>query len=158
MTEPTQSPPPATPATPEEVARLSAAAMWAEDHASRSLGMEIVACGPGTATVSMLVREDMVNGWGLCHGGLVASVADSAFALACNSHGMVTLAAGFDVTFVEPARRGDLLVARAREVVVRGRGGLYDVDVVRDRDGAVLAVFRGRSRMTSQTNPALERD
>ena len=77
--------------------------MWADDAASRMLGMKIVAVGPGTATVSMAVREDMVNGWGLCHGGLVASLADSAFAVACNSHGTVTVAAGFDVSFLESA-------------------------------------------------------
>ena len=91
----------------DDLARRSADAMWADDAASRMLGMEIVAVGPGTATVSMTVREDMINGWDLCHGGLVASLADSAFAFACNSHGTVTVASGFDVSFLEvrPARR-----------------------------------------------------
>ena len=128
----------------EDLARRSADSMWADDAASRMLGMKIVAVGPGSATVSMTVREDMINGWGLCHGGLVASLADSAFALACNSRGPVTVAAGFEVDFLEPARSGQVLDAHAREVALRGRSGLYDVTV---RVGeTVVAEFRGRSR------------
>ena len=118
--------------------------MWAADAASAMLGMEIDELGPGEARVSMLVRPDMVNGHDLCHGGLVASLADSAFALACNSHGTVTVAAGFEIDFLEPARLGQVLKAHAREVALRGRSGLYDVTV---RAGAtVIAEFRGRSR------------
>ena len=118
--------------------------MWAADAASAMLGMEIDELGPGEARVSMLVRPDMVNGHDLCHGGLVASLADSAFALACNSHGTVTVAAGFEIDFLEPARLGQVLQAHAREVALRGRSGLYDVTV---RAGAtVIAEFRGRSR------------
>ena len=118
--------------------------MWEADAASAMLGMEIDALGPGEARVSMLVRPDMVNGHDLCHGGLVASLADSAFALACNSHGTVTVAAGFEIDFLEPARLGQVLQAHAREVALRGRSGLYDVTV---RAGAtVIAEFRGRSR------------
>src|SRR6188508_1833686 len=100
---------------PDDLARRSADAMWEGDAASRMLGMSIVAVRPGAATVSMVVREDMINGWDLCHGGLIASLADSAFAVACNSHGTVTVASGFDVTFLESARLGDELVATARE-------------------------------------------
>ena len=118
--------------------------MWEADAASAMLGMEIDELGPGEARVSMLVRPDMVNGHDLCHGGLVASLADSAFALACNSHGTVTVAAGFEIDFLEPARLGQVLQAHAREVALRGRSGLYDVTV---RAGAtVIAEFRGRSR------------
>jgi len=127
--------------------------MWAGDAASRMLGMEMVSCGPGVATVSMTVREDMINGWDLCHGGLVASLADSAFALACNSHGTVTVAAGFEVTFLESARLGDQLVATATERAVRGRSGVYDVTVTRSPDDAVVAEFRGRSRSTGRPIP-----
>ena len=127
--------------------------MWAGDAASRMLGMEMVSCGPGVATVSMTVREDMINGWDLCHGGLVASLADSAFALACNSHGTVTVAAGFEVTFLESARLGDQLVATATERAVRGRSGVYDVTVTRSPDDAVVAEFRGRSRSTGRPYP-----
>ena len=118
--------------------------MWEADAASAMLGMEIDELAPGEARVSMLVRPDMVNGHDLCHGGLVASLADSAFALACNSHGTVTVAAGFEIDFLEPARLGQVLKAHAREVALRGRSGLYDVTV---RAGAtVIAEFRGRSR------------
>ena len=118
--------------------------MWEADAASAMLGMEIEHLGPGEARVSMVVRPDMVNGHDLCHGGLVASLADSAFALACNSHGTVTVAAGFEIDFLEPARLGQVLQAHAREVAVRGRSGLYDV-TVRAGD-TVIAEFRGRSR------------
>jgi acyl-CoA thioesterase len=118
--------------------------MWEADAASAMLGMEIEHLGPGEARVSMVVRPDMVNGHDLCHGGLIASLADSAFALACNSHGPVTVAAGFSVDFLEPARLGQVLQAHAREVALRGRSGLYDVTV---RAGeTVIAEFRGRSR------------
>ena len=139
--------------TDAATARACAEEMWRNDAASRALGMQLVDVRPGEATVAMTVRADMVNGWDICHGGLVASLADSAFAVACNSHGTVTVAAGFDVTFLEPARLGDRMVARAREVALRGRSGLYDVRVTRD-DGTVLAELRGRSRSTGRPNPA----
>lgn len=147
-------PPPGT-GTEHEVARSSTAAMWAGDAASRMLGMEVAAVGPGTATVTMTVRDDMVNGWGTCHGGLLATLADSAFAVACNSRGTVTVAAGFDVSFLEPGRLGDELVATAREVALRGRSGIFDVTVARATDGVAIAEFRGRSRSTGRRNPAL---
>ena len=124
--------------------------MWAADPASRALGMELVDLGPGTAVVAMTVRDDMVNGWGIAHGGLVATLADSAFALACNSRGRMTVASGFDVSFLEAARTGDRLVATAREVALRGRSGLYDVSVARESDGVVVAELRGRSRTTAR--------
>ena len=117
--------------------------MWAADAASRALGMELVEVGDGGAVVRMTVRDDMVNGHGTCHGGLVATLADSAFALACNSRGAATVAAGFDVTFLRPARVGDVLVATAVERSVQGRSGIYDVTVA---GTDVVAEFRGRSR------------
>lgn len=135
---------PREPEDPDRLARACAEAMWVGDRASRDLGMVLEDVAPGRAVVSMTVREDMVNGHGLCHGGLIATLADSAFAFACNSHGTVTVAAGFTVDFVRAARLGDVLVAEAREVTLRGRSGLYDVTVRRDR--AVVAEFRGRSR------------
>jgi acyl-CoA thioesterase len=139
--------------TPDEVARASADAMWSGDGASKALGMQLVSVGPGTATLSMTVREDMMNGWDLCHGGLIASLADSAFAFACNSHGTVTVASGFDVTFLESARLGDELLAVAVERARRGRSGLYDVTVTRPSDDTVIAEFRGRSRSTGDPIP-----
>ena len=125
-----------------------ARAMWDADAASAALGMELVEVGPGHARVSMVVRPDMVNGHDLCHGGLIASLADSAFALACNSHGPVTVAAGFAVDFLAPGRLGQTLHAHAREVSLRGRSGIYDVTVRADdaEAGEVIAEFRGRSR------------
>ncbi|WP_245750082.1 hydroxyphenylacetyl-CoA thioesterase PaaI [Nocardioides terrae] len=120
--------------------------MWADDPASRALGMELLDLGPGCAVVAMTVREDMVNGYGIAHGGLVAALADSAFALACNSRGRMTVASGFDVSFLEAGRLGDRLVATADETALRGRSGIYDVTVHREPDGGTVAVFRGRSR------------
>ncbi|MDQ1627091.1 MAG: acyl-CoA thioesterase [Actinomycetota bacterium] len=140
----------------QEAARRSIDAMWEADAASRMLGMTVLSVAPGRAVVSMVVRDDMVNGWDLCHGGLIASLADSAFAVACNSRGHVTVASGFDITFLEPARLADRLVATAHETAVRGRSGLYDVTVARAGDGVVVAEFRGRSRSIGRTNPALE--
>ena len=118
--------------------------MWANDPASRALGIALLELAPGHAVVAMTVRPNMVNGYDVCHGGLVAALADSAFALACNSRGVQTVAAGFDVTFLEPSHMGDLLVATAGERALRGRSGLYDVTV--RRDDVVVAELRGRSR------------
>ena len=128
----------------DELARSSAEAMWADDSASRALGMEIVSIAPGRAQVTMEVRADMVNGHALCHGGLIAALADSAFALACNTYGEVTVASGFEIDFLEPGRLGDVLTATAVERARRKRSGIYDVTV---RSGeTVVAEFRGRSR------------
>ena len=118
--------------------------MWDHDPASRALGMALLELGAGRAVVAMTVRPDMVNGYQVCHGGLVAALADSAFALACNSRGVRTVAAGFDVAFLEPAHESDVLVATAEERALRGRSGIYDVTVRRDE--TVVAEFRGRSR------------
>ena len=120
------------------------ARMWSDDAASRALGMTLEDAVEGRATVSMQVRADMLNGHDLCHGGLIAALADSAFACACNSRGVTTVAQGFDVTFLRPAHLGDRLVATAVERAVHGRSGLYDVTV--RRGNTVVAEFRGRSR------------
>ena len=106
--------------------------------------MELVGAGDGAAVVRMPVGSSMVNGHAIAHGGFVFLLADTAFACACNSHGPVTVAAGADITFVAPAREGDVLVATARERVSYGRSGVYDVTVRRGED--VIAEFRGRSR------------
>ena len=126
------------------LARRSVQALYQGDRASRMLGMEIGACGPGTATVSMRVRPDMVNGHGICHGGLIFALADSAFAFACNSHGDNTVAAGAAIEFLSPARDGDLLTAVAQERWRAGRAGIYEIEIRNQRDEAV-ALFRGRS-------------
>jgi acyl-CoA thioesterase len=130
--------------TPEEIASRSAAVMWAGDRASRALGMELREVGPGRAVVAMVVREDMVNGHAIGHGGLTFCLADSAFAFACNSRNRRTVAAGAEIRFRAPTRLGDLLVATATERSRDGRDGAYDV-VVRAGD-VVVAEFAGRSR------------
>ncbi|MET8009257.1 hydroxyphenylacetyl-CoA thioesterase PaaI [Streptomyces sp. NPDC005271] len=121
--------------------------MFAADEASRGLGIELLETGDGSAVLRMSVTASMVNGHGIAHGGYVFLLADTAFACACNSHGPVTVAAGADITFVAPAREGDVLVATARERTRFGRSGIYDVTVMRGDE--VIAEFRGRSRTTS---------
>jgi len=121
-----------------------AAAMFAADQASREIGMRLVEAGDGTATVQLTVSRAMVNGHGIAHGGYVFMLADTAFACACNSRGRATVAAGADITFVTPAREGDVLLATAAERVSYGRSGIYDVTVRRGAE--VVAEFRGRSR------------
>ncbi|MET7761339.1 hydroxyphenylacetyl-CoA thioesterase PaaI [Streptomyces sp. NPDC005336] len=120
--------------------------MFAADEASRGLGIELLETGDGSAVLRMGVTASMVNGHGIAHGGYVFLLADTAFACACNSHGPMTVAAGADITFVAPAREGDVLVATARERTRFGRSGISDVTVVRGDE--VIAEFRGRSRTT----------
>lgn len=124
-------------------------AMMAADRASTALGIEVVGYGPGWARTRMVVREDMVNGHAIAHGGLVFSLADTAFACACNSHGPVTVAAGAEIVFVAAARLGDVLEAHAVERTRFGRQGIYDVTVRRGED--VIAEFRGRSHRIGDT-------
>ncbi len=120
--------------------------MWRDDRASAHLGMEALTIETDHAVVRMTVTEHMVNGHDIAHGGYVFTLADSAFALACNSRGALTVAAGADVVFVAPARLGDVLVAEAVVRTAYGRSGVTDVSVTREGDGAVVAEFRGRSR------------
>ncbi len=131
-------------ATPQQIAEAVRDAMLANDRATRSLGMEIISIGPGTATVSMTVRDDMLNGFDICHGGLITTLADSAFAFACNSYNELTVASGFNVDIMAPGRAGDRLTAVAQEVSQAGRTGVYDISVRNARD-ELIAVFRGRS-------------
>ena len=128
-----------------EIARLSADAMWADDRASQGLGMEIVEVGSGRARLAMTITERMLNGHGSCHGGFIFSLADSAFAFACNSHGQPAVAQHCSVTYVAPGRLGMRLVADARERQRGERSGIYDI-TVRDETGMVIAEFRGHSR------------
>jgi acyl-CoA thioesterase len=130
--------------TPEEIAHRSAEAMWAGDRASQDLGMILEAVGPGTATLSMTVGESMVNGHAIGHGGYTFTLADSAFAFACNSYNRSTVAAGAEIRFRRPTRLGDRLVATATERERHGRDGVYDVLVT--VGDAVVAVFTGRSK------------
>lgn len=127
-----------------------AQAMYAEDRASQFLGMELVEVTPGAATLRMPLAEWMFNGHGTCHGGIIFTLADSAFAFACNSHNQRTVAQHCSITFLRPGKPGDVLIAEAREVVLQGRSGLYDI-AVRTEAGEVLAQFRGHSRSISGT-------
>ena len=129
----------------DEVARRSAEAMWTGDRASQSLGMEILDVGPGRATLRMTVTDDMVNGHAIGHGGYTFTLADSAFAFACNSYNRVTVAAGAEIRFRAPTRLGDVLTATAAERDRQGRDGTYDISVSTP-DGTVVATFVGRSK------------
>lgn len=128
----------------QRIAEAARDAMWAGDRASKALGIQVLGVGPGTATLSMRVRDDMLNGHDLCHGGLIATLADSAFAYACNAYNEVTVASGFDINLIAGARRGDVLAAHCIEVHKAGRTGVYDVEVTNQR-GERVAAFRGRS-------------
>jgi acyl-CoA thioesterase len=133
---------------PQAIAEACAGAMWAEDRASQGLGMTIEHVAPGEAALSMTIREDMTNGHGICHGGYMFTLADSAFAFACNTYDQRTVAQHCAVTFLRPARLGDRLTARAVERSRTGRSGIYDVTVT-DGAGEVIAEFRGHSRTIS---------
>ena len=131
--------------TPEDRARKSAALMFAQDAASPGLGMEIVKIGPGQATLTMPVRPDMLNGHHICHGGFIFTLADSAFAFACNSYNQMTVAQQNQITYVSPGKEGEILTAAATETSRTGRTGVYDVTVTGE-DGRTVALFRGLSR------------
>ncbi|MHB1525246.1 MAG: hydroxyphenylacetyl-CoA thioesterase PaaI [Candidatus Dormibacteria bacterium] len=131
---------------PQSLAEASSSRMWASDSASQLLGMQLQEVAPGRAVLQMRVTAAMINGHGICHGGYIFTLADSAFAVACNTYGGAVVAAGADVNFMSPARVGEELVAVATERFRRGRGGLYDVTVKQCPEGRVVAEFRGRSR------------
>ncbi|MEM7685119.1 MAG: hydroxyphenylacetyl-CoA thioesterase PaaI [Pseudomonadota bacterium] len=137
--------------TPEDRARRSAEAMWANDKASKWLGMSLDAVGPGTATMSFTVAEHHCNGHVICHGGYIFTLADSAFAFACNSYNQVNVAQQNAITFCAPGRVGDRLTAHAVEVQRSGRSGVYDVTVT-TQDDTIVAVMRGNSRTLKGTN------
>ncbi len=127
------------------LARRSAEAMWAEDRASRGLGMRLEHVTPGSAVLSMAITETMVNGHGTCHGGFIFLLADSAFAFACNSHNQKNVAQNCQIAFIAPGRLGMRLIAEARERHRGERSGIYDVTVKTDA-GELIAEFRGFSR------------
>jgi len=130
--------------SPDDLARACAEAMWKDDHASKGLGMEIIEVKPGTATLAMTITTDMVNGHGISHGGFIFTLADSAFAYACNSHNERTVAAHGNITFIRPSKLGARLVATAREISRSGRSGIYDIRVT--SAGVTIAELRGHSR------------
>ncbi|MGJ8616546.1 MAG: hydroxyphenylacetyl-CoA thioesterase PaaI [Sulfitobacter sp.] len=131
--------------TPKQRAEKSAQAMWSDDRASGWFGMELIDVDEGTAILGLTVSEQHVNGHNICHGGVTFSLADSAFAFACNSRNQSTVAQHNSITYIAPARLGDRLTATAREVSLTGRSGITDVRVT-NQDGQTIAEFRGASR------------
>ncbi|MEO7852926.1 MAG: hydroxyphenylacetyl-CoA thioesterase PaaI [Rubrivivax sp.] len=127
--------------------------MFASDRASKALGMQVASVSPGRAALTMIVRDDMLNGHDICHGGLIATLADSTFAFACNSYNELTVASGFAIELLAPGRLGDVLTATCTEVSKAGRTGVYDTEVLNQR-GERIAVFRGRS-YTIKGKPAV---
>lgn len=131
--------------TPQQLAAKVGEAMFAVDAASKDfLQMELVSCEPGRAVMRMEVRQPMLNGHKICHGGLIFTLADSTFAFACNSHNKVTVAAGCSIEFLRPAHLDDVLTCEGVEQVLQGRHGIYDMQV-RNQRGEVVAMFRGKS-------------
>lgn len=147
--------PPHSPAegtlSPQAMAEACARAMWNDDSASQRLGMCLDHIAPGEATLSMTVTEAMSNGHGTCHGGYIFTLADSAFAFACNGYNQRTVAQQAAITYIAPAFIGDRLTARAREVSRKGRGGIYDVRITNQK-GEHVGEFRGHSRTVKGTH------
>ncbi|MCP1271901.1 hydroxyphenylacetyl-CoA thioesterase PaaI [Acetobacter cerevisiae] len=135
--------------TPEERARAAARALWTNDRASKSLGMEILEVGPGFSIVAMNATIEMTNGIGTIHGGFIFALADSAFAVACNSYNDRTVAAHCSITYLAPGVAGKRLLASAREISRAGRSGLYDIEI--SQEGTIIAQFRGHSRSIGGT-------
>jgi len=130
----------------QERADRSAQSMWASDDASKWVGMTLAQVGPGLAVTTLTVEKHHTNGHDICHGGVIFTLADSAFAFACNSYNKLAVAQHNTISFIAPGMLGDALTATAREVSLRGRGGIYDVQVARG-DGVVIAEMRGCSRV-----------
>ncbi|MCP1232101.1 hydroxyphenylacetyl-CoA thioesterase PaaI [Acetobacter indonesiensis] len=130
--------------TAEERARAAARALWTNDRASKSLGMEILEVGPGFSIVAMNATIEMANGIGTIHGGFIFALGDSAFAVACNSYNDRTVAAHCSITYLAPGVAGKRLLANAREISRAGRSGLYDIEI--SQEGTIIAQFRGHSR------------
>jgi acyl-CoA thioesterase len=133
-----------TTADARTLAERVADSMYERDTATQALGIRIAHVGPGYAELAMTVRADMLNGHEICHGGFIFTLADSAFAYACNSYNLNTVASGCAIEFTAPARAGDVLAARAHERQLAGRTGVYDVEVANQR-GETVALFRGKS-------------
>ncbi|MDN4057824.1 hydroxyphenylacetyl-CoA thioesterase PaaI [Massilia sp. YIM B02769] len=134
----------------QALAELAGKTMYERDPASKGLGMTLDEIRPGYARMSMRVRPDMLNGHASCHGGFIFTLADSAFAFACNSHNFNTVGAGCTIDYLAPGREGDLLTAEAQEQALAGKTGVYDVTVT-NGEGKTIALFRGKSHRVSGT-------
>ena len=147
---------PLTAGEAQSLAEATRDAMYARDRAAQALGIQIQAIRPGFAVLSMKVRSDMVNGHHICHGGMIFTLADTAFAYACNSYNKNTVASACNIDFLAPGREGAMLTAEAQEQSLSGRTGVYDV-TVRDDSGRVIALFRGKSyRISGEVIAGLE--
>ena len=147
---------PKPPLTPQQIAEACGSAMYERDYAAQMLGITLEEISPGYARMQMTVRQDMVNGHDICHGGMTFSLADTAFAYACNSRNQVTVASSCTIDFISPGRLGDVLTAVAQERSLRGRSGVYDIKVTH-QNGELIAHFRGRSqRLQGEVVPGLE--
>ena len=141
----------------QTLAEATAEAMWSRDRAAQALGMKIVRVQPGAALLTMLVRGDMVKGHHICHGGMIFSLADTAFAYACNSYNKNTVASACHIDFLAPAKEGETLEAEAVERSASGRTGVYDI-TVRTTSGKTVALFRGKSyRINGEVIAGLEK-
>jgi acyl-CoA thioesterase len=138
------------PDAPQRLAEAVGAALYARDQAARSLGVTLLEIRPGYARMTMTVRPDMLNSHGICHGGFTFTLADTAFAYACNSHNRVTVATGGNILYPASGRPGDLLTAVAEERLLQGRTGITDVTIT-NQTGTVIALFRGQSRRIEGT-------
>ena len=137
-------------AHPQKLAEGCAAAMLERDLTSNSLGMTLKMVSPGKASMQMTVRGDMVNGHGICHGGIIFTLADSTFAFACNTYDQLTVAASAEINFVNAVKAGEVLTTTATETFRKGRNGIYDI-LVTNQAGETVAVFRGKSRSLKAT-------
>ncbi|MDF1748754.1 MAG: hydroxyphenylacetyl-CoA thioesterase PaaI [Alphaproteobacteria bacterium] len=136
------------PLSPQEIAERIAEVMYANDMTSQALGIEVQAVAPGYAKLSMTVREDMLNAHKSCHGGMMFTLADSAFSFGCSAYNKMAVAQGCEITFLAPGRLGDVLTAECREQAQAGRTGVYDVEIT-NQSGVPIALFRGKSRQIS---------
>lgn len=141
------------PTDPQKLAELAAETMFANDYAAQALGISVDKVRPGFSSLSMSVRKDMVNGHDICHGGMTFALADTAFAYACNSRNIATVAAGCSIEYLAAGKLGDRLTAEAVEVNLGRRSGVYDVRII-NQDGKLIAVFRGKS--ASLSRPVIE--
>lgn len=136
------------PRTPKELAQATLDAMYLNDHNAHHMGIVVTDIAPGSATATMTVTKEMLNGHGMTHGGATFSLADTAFAYACNAYNKNTVASGCDITYSGPSHEGDVLTAVASETILMGRSGIYDVTITK-QDGSIVGLFRGRSRTIS---------
>ena len=140
-----------------ELAKRCATKMYGSDRASQDLGIDIDVVAAGTVKATMTVRASMLNGFAMCHGGYIFTLADTAFAFACNAHDNLTVAAAAGIEFLKPAHEGDRLVATAIERHRAGRSGIYDVEV-RNQDKVLVALFRGRAHATGKPLASAQTD